>query len=210
MPWNLNDIIAFGRQFSGPAGTELAFVFSEWVAEDGLALTAAYPAVRADLPPTEDAPANRAARLWVKLSGSAWQQVSSIANVTNIGIGSVGVLQSGVQAAMVIKDWGDKSIAAGYIVATGATLDQINTDRDEGIALIRTYINEDDGEDHPFAPSEPFTSGQVTALQTWLSDHSVTPAEFAALFDVSAAQIPNWLQTHTRAEFAQVIHNRFT
>ena len=209
MAWNFDQIIAFGQQFSGPAGTELAFVLSEWTPEDGLALSDAYPAVRANVPPTEDAPVNQADRMYVKLNNGAWQQVSSIASVTNIGLGTVGVLQSGIASSTVIVGWGAKQIAAGYIIASGATLDQINLDRTSGLALIRTYINADDGEVQPLDPSEPFTSAHVTFLSTWLNEHGITNQEFADLFDLQAAEVSAWLQSHPRKQFAQVIHDRF-
>lgn len=208
MPWDFSNIIAFGRQFSGPAGTELAFVFSEWAAEDGLALTTDYPAVRAVVEPTAAAPNSQADRVFVD-RGSGWEQLTGIAGINAVGLGTTGVLQSGVASSMVIAPWAAKAIAAGYIVATGATVDAINADRTTGIALIRTYIN-DDETNHPLAPSEPFTAGQVSALSAWNNDHGVTDSEFAALFGVSAAQLSNWLQTHTRVQFAQQIHERFT
>jgi hypothetical protein len=210
MAWNFERIVQFARQFSDrPAGTELAFVLSEWAAETGLALVNAYPATREDQPPTGDAPAAVAGRVWVRLNGGAWQQVQDVANVTNVGIGSTGVLTGGIASSMVIKAWPAKSIAAGYIVAPGATMDQINADRDTGVALIRTYVNAGDGDDHPLAPDAPFTSGQVTALSAWLTAHGVTNDEFAALFDVSAAQVATWLQGHPRWQFAQTIHDQF-
>lgn len=209
MAWDFNQIIEFGRQFSGPNGTELAFVLSEWTPEDGLALTQAYSAVYSYAPPTEDMLETQANRIWVKINNGVWQRVVDVVSVTNIGFGTNKVLQSGVQSSMVIVGWQAKGIAAGYVIASGTTLDAINADRTTGLALIRTYINEADGEVQPLAPDEPFTAGQVGILATWLNDHNITNQEFADLFDVTAAQLSNWLTTHSRIEFAQQIHDRF-
>lgn len=208
MAWNFEQIVAFAKEFNRPAGTELAFVFSEWTAEDGLTLVDTYPVVREDLPPTEDAPANQANRLWVKINNGAWQKVSAIPSVTNIGLGTAGAVVSGIESTMVIAGWNAKQIAAGYVLAPTATLDQINSDRTTGIALIRVSASADD-ETHALAPDEPFTAGQVTALAAWLNAHDITNAEFAALFDVTAAQLSNWLTNHARWRFAQQIHDRF-
>lgn len=209
MAWDFENIIAFGQQFGDrPAGTELAFVFSTWTAQGGLDLVTAYPAVRANVPPTEPAPAAQVARLWVKLNNGAWQLVTSIPSVTAVGLGSAGVLQSGVEASMVIAGWPAKGIGAGYIIASGATLNQINTDRNAGLALIRTYVNSDETA-HPLGPDNPFTSPQVSALSAWLNAHGVTNGEFAALFDVTAAQLAGWLTSHPRWQFAKVISEKF-
>lgn len=203
----LSQYVTEWRADSRPAGTELAFVFTEIDGEGNPALLVNYPAVYQDIEPTEDAPANAVNRLWVKLNNGAWQKVSSIPAVTNVGLGTSGVLQSGCVTWSEPINWIAKSIAAGITVATDATLDQINADRASSIALIRTYVN-DDGP-APLAPDVPFTAGQVTALSTWINAHGITPAEFAALFDVSAAQLSDWLQTHSRLEFAKQIYSRF-
>lgn len=208
MAWEFDKIVQFAQQFvaSGREDFELGFVFSEWTPADGLTLTETYPAVREDVAPTEDAPAGVANRIWVKLNNGAWQQLSGVAQVTNIGIGTVGVLTSGIESTMVIKGWTSKSIAAGYIIAPTVTMNQINADRTTGLALIRVQVA---GDTHPLAPSEPFTSGQVSVLSTWLNEHDITNAEFAALFNVAPAYLANWLQNNPRWRFAQVIHDRF-
>lgn len=206
--WDFTQIVEFGRAFAGPAGTELAFVLSEWTPEGGLTLSTTYPAVRADVPPTEDAPAAQVARLWVKLNNGAWQKVSSIPTVTNVGLGTAGVVQSGVVSSMVIKGWAAKGIAAGYIVAPEVTMNLINSQRTTGLALIRTYVNSAETA-HPLAPDTMFTPAQVTVLATWLNAHGVSNAEFAALFGVTAGQLSNWLQTNPRWRFAQVVHEKF-
>jgi hypothetical protein len=206
MAWDFQQIVEFGRQFAGPAGAELAFVFSEWTTADGLALTAAYPAVRTVSPPQNALP--NPSRYYVDV-GAGWEPVTSLPGFVAAGVGEVGILQSGVGNSMVIAGWAAKGIAAGYIIATGATLDLINSQRTTGLALIRTYINADETA-HPLAPDTPFTVGQVTALGDWVNEHGIPNTEFAALFDVSAAQLSNWLTTHPRWQFAQQIHERFT
>jgi len=211
MALDLTQMIAFGRQFSSdqlPAGTELAFVFSELNQEGGLALSDTYPATRGISEPTAETPASQAGRIFVDI-GSGWQQLTSIPTVQRIGIGQTGILLSGIAGASEIIHWRAKGIAAALILASGDTIDQINADRTTGIALIRTYIHEDDGEVQPLAPDEPFTSAQVTALATWLSEHDITPAEFAALFDVTAPQVADWLTSHPRYQFAQQMYERF-
>jgi len=208
MAWDFDKIIEFGQQFAGPAETELAFVLSEWTPANGLGLMTTYPAVRADEPPTEDAPLHLSNNLWVKLNSGGWQQVKNIASVTHIGIGTSGVLQSGIASSMVIAGWSAKQIAAGYIVAPGATITQINAQRTTGLALIRTYINSDETA-HPLAPETNFTAAQVTVLATWLNAHSITNAEFAGLFGVTAGQLSTWMQNHSRIEFARQLHVSF-
>lgn len=205
---NFEEIITFGQGFTGPENTELAFVFSEYSAGDGIDLVSEYPAVREDLPPTEDASISQANRIWVKLNNGDWQQLKNVPQVTNIGLGQVGTLLSGISSSMVIKVWATKNIVAGWVVAKSETLDAINSDRTTGIALIRTYINFDQT-DHPLAPNVPFTSQQVSFLSVWLEDHYITNEEFAALFDVAPAQLSNWLQNNPRWKFAKQIHDRF-
>jgi hypothetical protein len=203
--WDFQQIVEFGRQFAGPAGTELAFVFSEWAAADGLAPVDAYPAVRTVSPPS--APLPNPSRYYVNV-GAGWVPVTSLAGFVAAGVGEVGILQSGVGNSMVIAPWVAKGIAAGYVIAPGITLDLINSQRTTGLALIRTYINAGEAA-HPLAPDIPFTAGQVTALSTWVNAHGITNTEFAALFDVAPAQLSNWLTTHPRWQFAQQIHDRF-
>jgi hypothetical protein len=207
--WDFEQIISFAQGFSRPPGTELAFVFSEWTAADGLALSTAYPAVFEDLPPTEDAPVNQADRVWVKLNGGEWQQVSSIPSVTHIGLGETGVLVSGIGSAMVIAGWTAKGIAAGYVIAPTATMDRIQSERTVGVPLIRVCACVDE-ETHALPPDEPLTSGQVAALSTWLNDHAISDALFAGLFGATWTQLSTWLQNNPRWLFVQEIHDRFT
>jgi hypothetical protein len=115
---------------------------------------------------------------------------------------------SGIMASMVLAGWTAKSVAVGYVIADSATLDAINASRTVAIALIRCSLEREG--DNPLAPRDSFTNGQVTVLSTWINEHGITNSEFAALFDVAAAQLANWLQTHSRMEFAQQIHARFT
>ena len=113
----------------------------------------------------------------------------------------------GIVASMVLAGWTAKSVAAAYVIATTATLDAINVSRTVAIALIRLSLVQEGI--NPLAPRDPFTSGQVTVLSTWLNAHTITNSEFAALFDITAAQLSNWLQTHPRWQFAQQVHDRF-
>ncbi len=115
---------------------------------------------------------------------------------------------SGIVASMVLAGWTAKSIAAAYVIASSATLDAINASRTVALALIRLSLVQEGL--NPLAPRDPFTSGQVTILSTWLNAHTITNTEFAALFDITAAQLSNWLQTHPRWQFAQQVHDRFT
>ena len=115
----------------------------------------------------------------------------------------------GVVASMVLASWTAKSVAVGYVIATSAVLDAINASRTVAIALIRCAIQADNGP-HPLAPSEPFTAAQVAILATWINEHDITNTEFAALFDVTAVQLSNWLQNHPRWQFAAQLHERFT
>jgi len=209
MAFDFERIIAFAQRFQQqPLGTELGFVLSEWTSGEPLGLETAYPAVREDLPPTEDAPASRARQMWARLNGGPWQQVISVGSVTNVGLGRVGVLTGGVGNSMEIIPWPAKNVAVAWVIAPTATMSQINADRAEGVVLIRVMVNEGDG-DNPLAPEEPFTQAQVAVLGTWLNDHSITDAEFADLFDISASELAAWLKGHPRWRFAQQIHNRF-
>lgn len=209
MAWDFQQVKAFAQQFQaeGRAGHELAFVFSEWNAEEGLLVTDAYPATRENQPPAEALPASQVNRLWVDI-GSGWQQISSIPTVEAVGLGTAGVLTGGVESSMVIAGWAAKGIGVGYIIAPSATMDAINADRDTAIAIMRVKVEAED-EDHPLEPEDVFTSQQVTYLAAWLNAHGVTAAEFAALFGVTAAQLGAWLTSHPRWQFAQVIHDQF-
>lgn len=113
----------------------------------------------------------------------------------------------GVMASMVLAPWPAKSVAVAYVIASSVLLDAINQSRTVALALIRLSLVQD-GID-PLAYDEPFTSGQVTALSMWLNEHSITNAEFAALFDVNPALVGNWLQMHPRWQMAQVMHEQF-
>lgn len=210
MAWDFEQMIQYARKYAdGLSGMELAFVFSEWDQAEGLGLMSAYPVEREDLPPTEDMPAYLAKKIWVKLNSGAWQQLVDVSQVTNIGQGKVGVVTGGVSRGIVLAGWKAKSIAAGYITALSSTMDQINSERTTGVALIRIMANEDDGE-NPFDPSEPFTQAQITALNTWLSEHDVTPQEFAALFNKTATELADDLKTEPRWKLAEEIHDRFS
>ena len=114
----------------------------------------------------------------------------------------------GIVASMVLAGWTAKNVAAAYVIADSATLDAINVSRTVAIALIRLAISADDGP-NPLDPGTPCTSQQVTILSTWLNAHAITNTEFAALFDITAAQLSTWLQTHPRWQAAQVMHDRF-
>lgn len=211
MAWNFDQIIAYGRNFlSGYPDHELAFVLSEWTPENGLALTENYPSTLVDIPPVEaaDLSSRWAREIWLD-TGSGYQQLIDMPGLVRLGQGVVNNLNDGTGPSMVIAGWSAKGIAAGYIVATGATLDQINADRISGLALIRTYVNADDSEIQPLDPSDPFTQAQVGFLSTWLNEYSITNADFAALFGVSGVELADWLKTHPRKQFAQVVHDRF-
>ena len=114
----------------------------------------------------------------------------------------------GVVASAVLKGWSAKSIAAAYIIANTATINAINASRTVAVALIRLSLVQDGT--NALDPMEPFTSAQVGFLAVWLNEHDITNAEFAALFDVSAALLSNWLQNHPRWQFAAQLHERFT
>lgn len=209
MAWDFEHIVSFAREFmaSGREGHELAFVFSEWTPENGLAVVEAYPVTRTSIPPTDELPPSAVSRIWVDV-GSGWQQINTIPAVRRVGMGESGVVQSGVESSMIIAGWPAKGIAAGYILAPSATMGAINAGRNTAIAIMRVKVNEADI-DHPLEPESPFTSQQVTYLAAWLNAHGVTNSEFAALFGVTAAQLGAWLTSHPRWQFAQVIHDRF-
>lgn len=207
--WEFDKMVDYARQYAnGVSNMELAFVFSEWNQENGLNLVSAYPVEHEDFPPEDDMPARLAKKIWVKVNAGAWQQLVNLSQVTNVGIGQVGVVTGGVSRGIVIAGWKAKSIAAGYITALSSTLDQINSERTAGVALIRIKVNEDDGE-NPFDPSEPFTLPQVNALFAWLDNHDITDIEFANLFNTNPTTLKNQLQIRPRWELAKEIHERF-
>lgn len=52
-------------------------------------------------------------------------------------------------------------------------------------------------------PDTSFTSGQVSALNTWVqAKFGVTTTQIANWFNATPAQLSNWLQTHTKREAA--------
>lgn len=211
MSWNFEQMVSFAQQFqaSGREGFELAFVLSEWTPGGGLALADTYPAERSIIAPTEVATGAQADRIFIKINSGSWQQLSQVASVTDIGIGQSGVLTSGIDSSMVVVGWQSKGIAAGYIIAPSSTIDQINTDRETGLALIRIIVDAEEDE-HPLGPDTLMTGTQVALLSTWLNNHNITNEEFAALFDLAPAQLSSYLTTLPRWRFAQEIHTRFS
>jgi len=207
--WDFQQIQAYASEYQQDRfpGCELAFVFSEWTPVEGLGLMDAYPAAFEDIPPTEELPAGALARLWVDL-GAGWQQIATLPTVQRVGVGTAGVLQSGVATSIVIQGWNAKQIAVGYVIAPPATLQAINADRTVGLAVIRHPL--DPEQEAPLSADEPFTAAQVNALATWLNDHGVTNTEFADLFDTTPTQIADFLTTHPRWQLAQVMHDRFS
>lgn len=114
---------------------------------------------------------------------------------------------SGVVASKVLRGWTAKSVAAAYIIANTTSINAINASRTTAIAFIRLSLN---GETVQLLPRDNFTSAQVGYLSTWINAHSITNAEFAALFNVTAAQLSAWLQSHPRWQFAAQLNERFT
>jgi hypothetical protein len=114
---------------------------------------------------------------------------------------------SGVVASKVLKGWTAKSVAVAYIVAPSAAVDAINASRTTAVAFIRVSL---DGGGTPLPPRDPFTAAQVGYLSTWINAHGITNAEFAALFNVTAAQLSAWLQSHPRWQFAAQLNERFS
>lgn len=210
MAFEFDEMIGYARQFAdGNSGMELAFVFSEWEQEEGFGLVSAYPVEREDQPPTDPLPLFMAKRLWVQLNEGAWQQLITVPQVTAIGLGLTGVVVSGVDRATYLAGWKAKGIGAGYITAPTSTMDQINSDRTTGVALIRIKINDDDGE-NPLEPSDPFTDVQITALNTWLGNHGVTPNEFAGLFNKTAVELAADMRVEPRWKLARALHEKFS
>lgn len=209
MAWDFNDIASYFRQYAGIDGLSGAAFFGEWAAADGFDLSS-YPAVRANVAPTEDAPQNQADRVWVKVNDGAWQQLSDIANVTNIGIGTVSELQSGVQTTIVIKGWGAKSIGFGYVLGIDTTLAQIQADQTQAILLVRGDIAMDGAITQIITMDDPFTSQDLTEINAWMGAHGVTPTEFRTKMGwASTAEGQAWMTTHSRREFLQLVHDRW-
>lgn len=209
MAWDFNDIVNYFRQYAGIEGLSGAAFFGEWSAENGFDLSN-YPVVRANVAPTEDAPQNQSDRVWVKVSGGAWQQLANIPNVTNIGIGSVSELQSGVQTTIVIKGWGAKGIGFGYVLGIGTTLAQIQADQTQAILLVRGDIAPDGTITQIITMDDPFTASDLTAINAWMGAHNVTPTEFRTKMGwVSTAEGQTWMTTHSRREFLQLVHDRW-
>lgn len=209
MAWDFQQIQAFASQFQQDRypGAELAFVFSEWTPEDGLGLMAAYPAAFEDIPPTEELSPAQLVRLWVD-TGTGWRKAEDVATLQRVGLGTAGVLQSGIAASMVIQGWRAKGVGVGYIIAPSATMQAINQDRTAGLAVIRHYLDDQQG-DPPLAADEPFTAGEVGVLSTWVNAHNITNTEFAALFDTTPAQLAGLLTSLPRWRLAQTIHDRW-
>ena len=211
MAWDFNDVATYFREYAGIEGLSGAAFFGEWAAADGFDLST-YPAVRTDVAPTDDAPENQANRVWVKVNNGAWQQLSAIANITNIGIGTVAKLQSGVQTTIVIKGWSAKSIGFGYVLGIDTTLEQIQLDRTQALLLVRGDIATDGTITQIIGleMNESFTADDLTAMNAWLGAHNVTPAEFRTKFGwATNEEGQTWMLSHTRREFLQLIHDQW-
>lgn len=209
MPWEFNNIVKLARTFADDvSGMELAFVFSEWTPEGGMGLMEAYLVERENQPPIEPLVPYLAKRIWVQINNGPYEPLVDVPQVTAIGLGDGDKVISGVSREVYLAGWKAKGIGAGYIVAPSTTMDQINTDRTVGVALIRVRVNEDDG-DNPFDPSKPLTDAQITALNNWLGDHDVTPDEFAGLFGKSVAEMVADLKIEPRWKLAELIHTKF-
>lgn len=209
MAWDFDSVEQFFAQFAGPANLAGASVFAEWSAADGFDLST-YPASYSVSEPTADAPTNRSDRVWVRISGGAWTQVKDVPNVTNIGIGAVGVLTSGVSSMMIIQGWGAKSIGFGYVVGFDTSLDQIHIDQTQGIFLTQCDIGTDGTITETILLDENFTSGDLSAINTWMGAHSVTPSEFATKMGwASASEGQTWMLGHTRREFLNRINEQW-
>jgi hypothetical protein len=209
MAWDFNDIAGYFRQYAGVDGLSGAAGFFEWSAADGFDLSN-YPPVRLNIAPTEDAPANQVARVWVKINDGAWQQLSDLAQVTNIGIGTVDGFQSGIQSMIVIRGWGAKSVGFGYILGIDTTLEQIQTDQTQGLLLVRGDIATDGTITPVINPDTPFIQGDLDDINTWMGAHGVTPSEFATKMGwASPAEGQTWMLANARKAFLQSVHDQW-
>lgn len=207
MTWDFNQIADYFRQYAGIDGLSGAAFFGEWSAAEGFDLSA-YPVVRADVAPTEDAPASQAARVWVKVSGGAWQQLQDIGTITNIGFGSVADLQSGVSTTIVINGWGAKGVGFGYVLGIESTLAQIQIDQTQAILLVRGDIAVDGTITQVITMNDSFSSGDLSEIGAWMNAHGVTNSEFAVKMGwATPSEGQTWMLSHTRREFLQRVHD---
>lgn len=209
MPWDFNDIGSYFRQYAGPPNLAGAAGFFEWAPQDGFDLSN-YPPTREAQPPTEDAPQAQADRVWVRVNAGAWQQLSGLSQVTNIGIGTPGQLTGGVSASIVIQGWPAKGVGFGYILGIASTLDALHADATQGILLVRGDISPEGEITVVTDWNEPFTAGDITAINAWMGAHGVTAQELASQLGwASPQEAQAWLLANPRKAFLQRIHDRF-
>ena len=211
MAWDFSDLEAFFSQFAGPDNWGGAAVFAEWAAADLFDLSD-YPPTREDLPPDNDAPINTARRAWVKLNGGAWEQLVDVAQVTNVGVGSVGVLTAGINSQMLIQAWPAKDVGVGYIIGVDSTLEAIQSDADQGVLIVQCSIAPEGTVTQTVGREwdENHIAADLTAYNTWMSAHEVTATQFAQKLGwASPAEAFEWMFAHTRAEFLARVHDQF-
>lgn len=195
------------------AGWSLGFVFAELDGEGNplWATDPRVPFVTTENPPAAEYPGWQD-KVWVKLNGGAWQKASSIPTVTALGVGAPGTPVSGIYSGNEMHSLPGTNIGIGLLALPTPLVAAINALAADDILAVPTYLAFDPDEaaaQTALRPDEPFVAAGVTTLAAWLAAHGVTGTQFGAWFGMTAQQVADWMQSHTRLEFAVEVYGRF-